>query len=127
MSTSLALEFVKPDEPQETVPCPLCDGAESQVRFYASDILYGLPGDYALVECKSCGLNYVNPRPTFEALGRHYPEDYFASRPPEQAPWLFRPAARAILAVQAMSRVGAVERAIGRLPPGTKIVDVGCG
>jgi SAM-dependent methyltransferase len=118
---------VKPDEPQETVPCPLCGGSDSRHRFYSQDILYGLPGDYALVECVRCGLNYVNPRPTIQALGRHYPEDYFASRPPEKAPVLLRPFVRAIVTGQAMSRIGAVERALGRLAPGTKIVDVGCG
>jgi SAM-dependent methyltransferase len=80
-----------------------------------------------LVECTACHLNYVNPRPTFEALGRHYPPDYFASRPPDAAPWLFRPIARAAVALQAMGRISATERVLGRLTPGTKILDIGCG
>lgn len=114
-------------ESQETVPCPLCGSAERNLMFRACDRFFGLPGEYSLVRCAACGLAHVNPRPTFEALGRHYPADYFATRPPEEAPAWLRPIARALLVMQTLSRVRKAERVLGKFAPGTKVLDVGCG
>jgi SAM-dependent methyltransferase len=114
-------------ESQETVPCPLCGGADAKLVFHACDRLFALPGQYSLVRCESCSLSYVNPRPTFEALGRHYPDDYFAVRPPELAPAWLRPIARLALRLQTTNRIRMAERVLGRLTPGTKVLDVGCG
>src|SRR5882757_10050519 len=114
-------------ESQETVPCPLCGGADAKLVFHACDRLFALPGQYSLVRCESCSLAYVNPRPTFDALGRHYPDDYFAVRPPELAPAWLRPIARTALRLQTANRIRMAEQVLGRLATGTKVLDVGCG
>jgi SAM-dependent methyltransferase len=33
---------------------------------------------FNVVECRRCGLAYVNPRPSFEEIGRFYPESFFS-------------------------------------------------
>ena len=111
------------EELLEKVPCPLCNGTDAEFKLSACDRLYGQPGDYSLVECRDCHLKYVNPRPTFEGLARHYPPDYFASRPPEESPFFLRP----VQALQAMGRIRTLERMIGRFSPGQRVLDVGCG
>src|SRR5262249_35491136 len=78
-------------EALEEVACPLCDSEASEVHLVGKDLLYGQPGTYPVVRCSSCGLSYVNPRPTFEALAVHYPDDYFCYVPPEESPALLRP------------------------------------
>jgi SAM-dependent methyltransferase len=35
-----------------------------------------MPGDFPIVRCRRCGLVYVNPRPTKEAISDYYPKDY---------------------------------------------------
>jgi SAM-dependent methyltransferase len=128
MSLSLAKsEALDPPEALEDVPCPLCESRDSRLCFRSCDVLYGAPGTYAVVACNACGLKYVNPRPTSDALAKHYPPDYFASRPPEAMP----PSQRWFHALQlksaALTRLRKIERVAGRLGPGMRLLDVGCG
>ena len=69
---------------------------------------------------------YTNPRPTLDALGRHYPADYFCYEPPESyRGWrgiVLSNASEGIMT----NRIRLIERAIGKLEPGTRVCDVGC-
>jgi 2-polyprenyl-3-methyl-5-hydroxy-6-metoxy-1,4-benzoquinol methylase len=38
--------------------------------------MHGVPGEYNIVKCLSCGLMRTNPRPTPETIGVYYPDDY---------------------------------------------------
>jgi len=40
------------------------------------DRLHGLPGEFPVVRCQTCGLMRTNPRPTRQAIAYYYPEDY---------------------------------------------------
>lgn len=42
----------------------------------APDVRCGTPGVFTVVRCSACNLHYVNPRPTVEEIGQHYPPDY---------------------------------------------------
>lgn len=44
--------------------------------FRARDRLNALPGSFSVVRCTSCDLIRTNPRPTVEAIGSYYPDDY---------------------------------------------------
>lgn len=111
----------------EDVACPLCGGEESTQVLVGQDLLYGKPGTYPVVRCNQCGLSYVNPRPAFESLGAHYPDDYFCYSPPEASPALIRPIIKSMSRGSTMRRIELIERSIGRLTPETKVLDVGCG
>jgi SAM-dependent methyltransferase len=54
----------------------LC-GAERHVLVYdAPDRLMKVRGMFRIVQCGSCGLVYLSPRPTLAAIGDYYPEAY---------------------------------------------------
>lgn len=62
--------------------CPLCGKHEEKFLFWNYDRLYRLPGKFGTVLCKQCQLIRLSPRPTVEAIGAYYPEDYGAYRKP---------------------------------------------
>ena len=65
----------------ETANCNLCGATDAKLLFRLRD--YRLRVDdieWTAVQCRRCGLGYLNPRPTAEEIGRYYPEDYYGRR-----------------------------------------------
>lgn len=65
----------------ETVPCALCGGTRVRRLYEMRD--YRLRTDdrlWSVVRCVRCGLGFLNPRPSPEEVGRHYPSSYYAKR-----------------------------------------------
>ncbi|MCC7207904.1 MAG: class I SAM-dependent methyltransferase [Anaerolineae bacterium] len=60
----------------ESVPCPCGCPPHDQVILTGYDRLHGLPGQYTVVRCRSCGLMRTSPRPTREDIAQYYPADY---------------------------------------------------
>jgi SAM-dependent methyltransferase len=100
---------------------------DSRLLLFGRDRLFGQPGWYRVVECDACGMKYVNPRPTWEALTRHYPSDYFPVRLPEDTPRWARPLVRALVNLRWLAYFWSVERVTGAIAADAKVVDVGCG
>lgn len=117
----------KTDEAQEAVPCPACAADDPEVILHGRDRLFAQPGRYRVVRCGHCRLIYVSPRPTVASLARHYPDDYFCYKPPQEAFLPLRIILSALGRGLSARRVAGLERVIGRLTPETTIVDVGCG
>ena len=62
--------------PLESRPCPLgCPPGDDRI-LVGRDRLRALPGDYAIVRCRHCGLMRTNPRPAPAGMGFYYPADY---------------------------------------------------
>jgi len=105
----------------EETPCGLCGSARSQVLVQARDPLGISEEDFTVVRCEECGLAYLNPRPTPEALKAFYPEGYWWSG--EKRGLLAR--------LEERYRNGLLKKELRplrkRLPPGSRILDVGCG
>lgn len=114
-------------EPQEEIPCPLCGERSNELVFCAHDALFGRPGEYRIVCCTGCGLRYVSPRPTLEALGAHYPNEYGIYQPMAELPAHLRALAERGSAYRWTKALRRLERAIGTVRPEMRIVDVGCG
>jgi len=55
--------------------CDLCGGTHHDLLFVGRDRLFNIEGEFPLVRCQDCGLIFVNPRPSFEEMGRFYPQD----------------------------------------------------
>ena len=60
----------------EDVACPLECTPDDERIVVGRDRLHDLPGKFAVVKCRTCGLMRTNPRPTQETIGFYYPEDY---------------------------------------------------
>jgi SAM-dependent methyltransferase len=90
----------------------VCGARELRVR--------ARPGEYAFVECRACGVFFVDPMPSSFDAGAHYTETYYSAdaRPDED---VFE---RSTLEVSAL-RAERAERALGGRRG--RLLDVGCG
>ncbi|HEX3596730.1 MAG TPA: class I SAM-dependent methyltransferase [Polyangiaceae bacterium] len=127
--TRVLRRFTNPEngEAQEEIACPLCGKDDGEVLFQGADLVFHREGKYNVVRCRNCDLQFTNPRPTFEALGAHYPDNYFCYVPPEEGFPLFRPILRWFLTAIQRRRIAFLERTSGRLRPDARVLDVGCG
>jgi SAM-dependent methyltransferase len=65
----------------ERVACNLCESASAAAVYTLKDYrLFIDDEEWSVVRCTSCGLGYLNPRPTRDEIGRYYPERYFSHR-----------------------------------------------
>ena len=60
----------------EYVNCNLCGLDDTQVLFRKKDKFSISQDEFHVVECRRCGLLYVNPRPARQEMGKFYPETY---------------------------------------------------
>ncbi|MBM3804355.1 MAG: class I SAM-dependent methyltransferase, partial [Acidimicrobiia bacterium] len=61
----------------EERPCPLgCPPGDEPVVHQGHDRLHGLPGEFQVVKCQSCGLMRTDPRPVPPSMAFFYPESY---------------------------------------------------
>jgi len=105
----------------EETNCNLCGSNDTEPVYAEKDRLMKLPGSFQLVRCRQCGLLYINPRPTFEEMGRFYPDDYLPYK---------------VTRENASSSVAHLDHSYGywkrarlihaHYPQGGRILDVGC-
>lgn len=65
----------------EWAPCDLCGAENWEVLFIGSDRRHGLPGEFGVTKCRSCGHLQTNPRPTRKSMQAFYPESYGSHSP----------------------------------------------
>lgn len=58
--------------------CVICGGVEYTTLYPARDRLHGIPGEFKLDECVSCGLITVHPRLSRKDSEKYYPSDYIS-------------------------------------------------
>ncbi len=92
--------------------CPLGCPRDDEYVLTGGDRFHNLPGRFAIVKCRKCGLLRTNPRPSPDSMGFYYPSVYgpYASsrvRARKWPPWDF----------------GA--EALPRLKPG-RLLEIGC-
>src|SRR5690349_12801353 len=99
--------------------CPMCNGTELRQRFTARDPHYGIAGEYRIVGCMGCGLQFVNPMYSDRELASLYPSDYYAyGEAPVPTGW--KPRLKRLLGYWQGIKEPLFER------PGT-FLDLGCG
>ena len=101
---------------RESISCPLCGEDQVERLFTARDRLVGMPGEFPVVRCRSCGFVYLNPRPTTDALSAYYPEVYYPVGGGQETP-------------EALSVARGLLERVEQAEPGRKlrILDAGCG
>lgn len=97
------------------VVCNVCGSSDSKPLFSAIDRLHGFEGTFQYVQCRQCGLVYMNPQIVPEQLHRFYPDDYAPHQPKERT----GPGEKKKLKLPACIT--------GTLGPQSKVLDVGCG
>ena len=60
----------------ESTICNLCGSNQTDLYYEGRDRQLGGTKRFRLVRCRQCGLIYLNPRPSRDEIGRHYPDDY---------------------------------------------------
>lgn len=61
----------------EYVKCDFCGGDDTQIVARQTDLLHRTTDEiFSIVRCKQCGLQYTNPRPSREEIGRYYAAGY---------------------------------------------------
>jgi len=62
----------------QTIPvlCNVCGSDNATPLRMAIDRLHGFEGQFQYVQCKSCGLVYMNPQIAPECISQFYPDDY---------------------------------------------------
>ncbi len=105
----------------ETIGCKLCGSMECRTHLVARDLNLYLGDAFRLVQCTTCGLVYMNPRPTRKAMEALYPFETYGQYNPllsEVRSW-----------VQRLDwGYGIYKRArlVRRWAPGNRLLDVGC-
>lgn len=61
----------------ETVKCNLCGSEDYRFVYSMPDIHYFKEDWFNVVECKNCGLGFVNPRPNPLEMSKYYPPSFY--------------------------------------------------
>jgi SAM-dependent methyltransferase len=61
----------------EYIVCNLCQSDDLIYLYEIPDHKYNPKEIFKVVECKNCGLGFVNPRPAFEEMKKYYPSDFY--------------------------------------------------
>jgi SAM-dependent methyltransferase len=107
----------------EWVACELCGADDARLLFHARDTLLGRAELYRVVQCRGCGLAYLNPRPVRPAMAEHYPVDYFNEL---GGGGVAASSVRRVFKGVLTRLTGGIAPKVERLPPG-RVLDVGCG
>ena len=61
----------------ETINCDLCGSYSSTTIASQTDLIHNSTAEiFNVVRCNDCGLNYTNPRPSPDEIGKYYSETY---------------------------------------------------
>lgn len=106
----------------ETAVCDICGDDKHTPIFFGPDRLTGMPGQFQIVQCSSCGTLRQNPRLPWQHLKHYYPdEDYSAYQP---ANMKNESALRRNISLHGVRKK---LRAVEKVQPGGHILDIGCG
>lgn len=112
----------------EDVPCPLGCTKNDEYVLTGHDRFHNLPGEFNVVKCVTCGLMRTNPRPTPEAMGFYYPDDYgpyVGTRVQETATLISTPLIKKLFRPLIKKIFKFNTHKLPQLPPG-RLLEVGC-
>lgn len=123
MKTAFSATLPKDELPLKTVAanCCLCEQDDAAIIGGGEDFEYRTSADtFTTMQCRSCGLVYLNPRPAVEELGRIYPSSYHAFAFSEtEFGFVFK--------VRRRLEARRLLRWCEGLPASARIIDIGCG
>lgn len=109
---------------QDAESCPACGSVEVRTLCHGTDRLYATTEKvFLVIECRQCRLIRLYPRPAPQEIQRYYPENYWYDPSGDRADRWAEEWRRFVL----RDHVRFVRRALDQAPPGTPVLDVGCG
>lgn len=127
----------------ERVACDFCGSTNAEEVTRQTDILHKTTAEvFFVVRCRDCGLQFVNPRPSREEIGRYYSDEYSFHAAPGRIrraissalSWLANsplhplfnivPGLNRKLSMYVLPRIEDPVRVYSK---GGKILDIGCG
>lgn len=79
MSLTAHEECGKSPSTMESVPCNCCGSNDLRLVYRQPDPLFFTDEWFDAVECRACGLGFINPRPDPEEIGKYYPRDFYSA------------------------------------------------
>ncbi|MBS3921101.1 MAG: class I SAM-dependent methyltransferase [Deltaproteobacteria bacterium] len=64
----------------KNIACEVCGSDQYKFLFKGWDRIFGIPGEFNLIQCEECRLLFINPQPGEEVLKKHYPKAYYTPR-----------------------------------------------
>jgi 2-polyprenyl-3-methyl-5-hydroxy-6-metoxy-1,4-benzoquinol methylase len=102
------------------IRCPVCNCEEHSVVAKGLDFEYEtFDEEFVFVECNSCKIQFLNPKPDICELKRIYPKNY--------EPYLFEHNKNFTYKVRAFLEIQQVKTFVQMLPTDAIILDAGCG
>ena len=122
-------------EPAESPVCTVCGSTEWTVAFGGRDARYGVPGQFTIRRCGTCGVMVTWPLPKLRQIPHLYPRAYqphVVRSAPKAAPLA---QGRSLLTRVASSQLFRLLRAVAGtttywMPPlqgGARVLEIGCG
>lgn len=110
----------------ESVPCPNGCPVNDEFLFVGHDRVCGLPGEFPVVRCNTCGLVRTDPRPTADTIGFYYPEDkYWAFLPPRNETKQKVSLVQRSIRFAYLRLIRYNDKIIPNIPPG-RMLEIGC-
>lgn len=107
----------------ESVPCPNGCSLNDKVLFVAHDRVCGLPGEFPVVCCNTCGLVRTDPRPTADTIAFYYPEDKYCAY--LSTPNYTTPKASLLRRFLRRTFIRHNDKILPNIPPG-RMLEIGC-
>jgi 2-polyprenyl-3-methyl-5-hydroxy-6-metoxy-1,4-benzoquinol methylase len=107
---------------QPKAVCPACGAATPSALFQAHDDRYGYPDPVRVAGCTSCGHKFVDPPLPDDILGELYTRYYQRESLDPAGFRPYRPAGRLRVWLN-----GDLSSAAMWVPPGVRVLDIGCG
>ncbi len=111
--------------------CNLCSGTIFAKTLTGRDQMYNKEGQFTLVKCTRCGLQFLNPQP--KDISKHYPKEYYSISTKAQRNRFSEFVYSTYFSDKGRLLIKALLYPIypllrgAKVEPGKKILDIGCG
>ena len=110
----------------EFVACPLCAARGARPLLRGKDYFFHLPGEFALVMCKACGLVFQNPRPDAASIPAFYPDQYGSYASAQGGLAARRGVAGRLIRRALYRRCRLIDEAVAARSTPRRLLDIGC-
>jgi len=109
----------------EYIQCLICEQDREKFLYQVRDKYWQRGGEFNLVECRSCGLRYINPRPDKNSIGYFY-QDFYQEGPNLELQKKVKKAGGLMSRIINKDRILDIKKNF-TLSSQARVLDIGCG